>query len=180
MPSLVKEREDATGSLEHILHKMVAKRPQERYQTMEEVLAALEPHRPTHGSGAATLGMGSSIGMGPSRHDAELASYVKTMGPKPAATPTVTGTPVKTIDVDSATEMLGNRPLRSIGAPEPTSTQPRSTTATPTVTPAVTRSDSNVAGSTPKKTLPKKMIAIAAGVAIVVVVVVVVLLTRGG
>ncbi|MBL9080349.1 MAG: protein kinase, partial [Planctomycetales bacterium] len=77
LPSLVKTRDDATWPLEQVLHKMIAKRPQDRYQSMDEVVAALEPF--AGGGGNATGGgMGSSIGGGKAQ-SAELASFMQAM-----------------------------------------------------------------------------------------------------
>ena len=91
LPSLVKTRDDVPWSLEQAFHKMIAKSPEERFQTMDEVVAALEPFSP---SGGSRPGMGSSIGMGP--QNAELASFLKSVGPavKPQTKPAPTGTKV--------------------------------------------------------------------------------------
>jgi serine/threonine protein kinase len=78
LPSLVKTRDDASWPLEQVFHKMVAKLPEERYATMEEVLAALEPHRPAQPSSTA-LG-GSAGGQSGTRVDAELSAFFKTVG----------------------------------------------------------------------------------------------------
>ena len=79
LPSLVKERDDAPWPLEQVLHKMMAKRPQDRIQTMEEVASALEPYA---GGSPSKGGMGSSIGMG-SATSPELAAFLNTIN-KPA------------------------------------------------------------------------------------------------
>jgi serine/threonine protein kinase/WD40 repeat protein len=42
LPSLMKRREEIPWALEQICHRMVAKRPEDRFQTMNEVAAALE------------------------------------------------------------------------------------------------------------------------------------------
>jgi serine/threonine protein kinase len=70
-PSLLKERDDAPWSLEQALHKMVAKRPEERFESMEAVLEALDAFR----GGEATGGMGSNV-----LRNAELASFLQGMG----------------------------------------------------------------------------------------------------
>ncbi|MBL9094370.1 MAG: serine/threonine-protein kinase, partial [Planctomycetaceae bacterium] len=75
-PSLVKTRDDASWPLEQAFHKMIAKRPQDRYQSMEEVIAALEPFGPS--GSPSSGGMGSSIGGGKGQ-SAELASFMQAM-----------------------------------------------------------------------------------------------------
>jgi formylglycine-generating enzyme required for sulfatase activity/serine/threonine protein kinase len=95
LPSLVKARDDAPWPLEQAFHRMIAKRPEDRFQSMDEVVAALTPF----GSGGSpTAGMGSSIGMGPSVHDAELSAFLKSSGPatKPAAKPAASKTSIET------------------------------------------------------------------------------------
>ena len=83
LPSLVKARDDAPWALEQVLHKMLAKRPQDRYQTMDEVIAALEAFA---GGGSSILpgsaGKGSSIGGGSGKtQNAEFASFLEAMQP---------------------------------------------------------------------------------------------------
>ena len=87
LPSLVKTRDDAPWALEQALHKMLAKRPQDRFQTMDEVVTALEPFS---GGGSSKAGMGSSIGMG-TQANAELAAFFQNVGPKTAGPGTKTG-----------------------------------------------------------------------------------------
>ncbi len=85
LPSLVKTRDDVSWPLEQVFHKMIAKRPQDRQQLMDEVVAALEPFAP--GGGSSSGGMGSSIGGGKGQ-SAELASFMQAMaggGPKSSA-----------------------------------------------------------------------------------------------
>ena len=83
LPSLVKARDDAPWPLEQAFHKMIAKRPQDRQQTMDEVVAALEPY-----AGSSTkVGLGSSIGMG-SATNPELAAFLSSV--KSSATQTGT------------------------------------------------------------------------------------------
>jgi tRNA A-37 threonylcarbamoyl transferase component Bud32 len=136
LPSLVKTRDDATWPLEQVLHKMIAKRPQDRYQSMDEVVAALEPFA---GGGAATGGgMGSSIGGGKGQ-SAELASFMQAMAgaksaeaTKPAgssasvAVKPATSTAIDATAAFSASEIgtdpksqLHTRGLPSLGATKP-------------------------------------------------------------
>jgi serine/threonine protein kinase len=79
LPSLVKTRDDVPWALEQAFHKMIAKRPQDRFQTMAEVTAALEPFGGgSSSSGGSRSGSGSSSGT-----NAELASFMKSMGNSP-------------------------------------------------------------------------------------------------
>jgi serine/threonine protein kinase len=74
LPSLVKERDDAPWPLEQALHKMIAKRVQDRYQTMDEAIGALAPF------GGNAMAGGASPGSSPSvSHNADLASFMQSM-----------------------------------------------------------------------------------------------------
>jgi serine/threonine protein kinase len=77
LPSLVKTRDDVPWALEQAFHKMIAKRPQDRFQTMAEVIAAIEPFA---GEGSSGGGSGSGSGV---RSNAELASFMNAMGSGP-------------------------------------------------------------------------------------------------
>lgn len=74
-PSLVKARDDAPWPLEQALHKMIAKRPQDRFQTMDEVPAALIPYRGDSPSSGSSSGLSSGSG-----RSADLASFMQSMG----------------------------------------------------------------------------------------------------
>ena len=100
LPSLVKTRDDAPWALEQALHKMLAKRPQDRFQSMEEVVTALEPFS---GGGSSKAGMGSSIGMG-KQADAELAAFFQNVGPKNIGPGTKTGLQKTEAEPKSATK----------------------------------------------------------------------------
>jgi len=75
LPSLVKARDDVPWPLEQALHKMIAKRPQDRLPTMDAVVAALAPY------GGRGTGGGSATGTGSSTNP-ELAAFLEGMGPK--------------------------------------------------------------------------------------------------
>jgi serine/threonine protein kinase/Leucine-rich repeat (LRR) protein len=91
LPSLVKERDDAPWPLEQALHKMIAKRMEDRFQSMDEVVAALAPFGSGDGSSS---GMGSGIGLSSNSQSAEMASFLKSVGP--VASPTIKSAPSKT------------------------------------------------------------------------------------
>ena len=74
LPSLVKERDDAPWPLEQALHKMIAKRVQDRYQTMDEAISALAPFG---GAAAGGSSAGSSLSV---NTNADLASFMQAMG----------------------------------------------------------------------------------------------------
>ncbi|MCE9605496.1 MAG: DUF1080 domain-containing protein [Planctomycetia bacterium] len=78
LPSLVKTRDDVPWALEQAFHKMIAKRPQDRFQTMDEVITALGPFSDGSSSSGSRSGSGSSGG-----GNAELASFMKSMGNSP-------------------------------------------------------------------------------------------------
>ncbi|MBA4020508.1 MAG: hypothetical protein C0483_25385 [Pirellula sp.] len=88
LPSLVKERDDVAWPLEQVFHKMIAKRPQDRYQSMDEVLAALEPFGDSFSGGSSSGGGGSSIGSS-KLQSAELASFMQAMAAQPKLSQTV-------------------------------------------------------------------------------------------
>jgi len=125
IPSLVKEREEASWALEQVFQRMVAKRPEDRYQTMDEVIGALEPFA-ARGDGAGGKSSGSGGGAAPS---AELASFFSALGNKSPASATGVGKSVKTaapqleataafskpeVDTDPRSEML---PKGSVARP---------------------------------------------------------------
>jgi len=102
LPSLVKTRDDAPWPLEQAFHKMIAKRPQDRHQSMDEVIAALLPFAGDRGSGSGgERRSGSSAGLG---SNAELASFMQAMGTGPTNTgPTNPGASGKTVGGLAAT-----------------------------------------------------------------------------
>ena len=77
LPSLVKTRDDASWPLEQALHKMIAKRPSDRLQTMTDVIAALRPFAP------ATLKAGVRDGSKSFAPNAEMASFLRTLDTAP-------------------------------------------------------------------------------------------------
>jgi len=119
IPSLVKERDDVPWPLEQALHKMIAKQMQDRYQAMDEVVAALEPHGDGN-YGGSSGGMVSSNGGGKAQ-SAELASFMQSMksgtgkpavqapAAQPTTSPQVDATAAFTVpeaDTDPKSELL--------------------------------------------------------------------------
>ncbi|MBL9093593.1 MAG: protein kinase [Planctomycetaceae bacterium] len=74
LPSLVKERDDAPWALEQVLHRMIAKRPEDRFDSMDDVVAALEPFAEGKTSAAAASGARRSA------QAPELAAFLKGFG----------------------------------------------------------------------------------------------------
>ena len=77
IPSLTSARPDVPPAVDAVFRRMVAKRPEERYQTMTEVIAALEAAR--HGRGGL-LAEGSQVLPDPEASDPGLASFFKSLG----------------------------------------------------------------------------------------------------
>jgi serine/threonine protein kinase/Leucine-rich repeat (LRR) protein len=102
LPSLVKARDDAPWPLEQIFHKMIAKRPQDRYPTMDEVVNALAPYAVGSSSNGVS---GSSIGT-TSTTSPELASFFKTVGPGTSGSQATAGVRSTASQVQTATGPL--------------------------------------------------------------------------
>jgi len=64
LPSLVQTRDGAPYGLEQALHKMIAKRMQDRYQTMDDVIAAIKPWTSERNSPDASLSFPKDAGTG--------------------------------------------------------------------------------------------------------------------
>ena len=76
LPSLVKEREDIPWPLEQAFHRMIAKRPADRFQSMDEVITALTPYAESADSVLSQGGGGGSSLL----RNAEMASFMQAMG----------------------------------------------------------------------------------------------------
>jgi len=76
LPSLVKERDDVPWPLEQAFHRMIAKRPQDRYQSMDEVIAALSPFAE---SADSVLSHGGGSGGSSVLRNSEMASFMQAM-----------------------------------------------------------------------------------------------------
>jgi len=166
-PSLVKARDDVTWPLEQVFHKMVAVEPQNRYQSMDEVLEALEPHRPSR-TGISPTGMGSSLGMGGGPRDAELSAFLRTVGPAGTQTGAASKSPATAADAPTA-----------MHAPAQVETDPKSELLAPSSTP-VTR-DAQRSGKPAADGPPLKLIAAGVGVcAVLFIGTLAYFLSRGG
>jgi len=103
LPSLVKSRDDVPWPLEQAFHKMIAKRAADRYQTMDEVVAALTPFA----GGGSSASFDSTAGVSGVTHSAEMASFLKSVGPS---------TKVQSKPADSKTS-IGNEATAQFTAP---------------------------------------------------------------
>jgi serine/threonine protein kinase len=133
LPSLVKERDDAPWPLERTLYKMIAKRADDRYQSMNDVIAALGPYGgESPSSGDSSSGMGSGIG-----HNADLASFMQSMRPDSgAASVSATQSKLGTKLSGDATAHLnapdaGTDPKHEVLRSAPKSATPSSSPSTP-------------------------------------------------
>jgi WD40 repeat protein/serine/threonine protein kinase len=80
IPSLHEARDDVPPALNAVFHRMVAKRPEDRHQTMGEVIAGLEQAL----AGATPRAGDSNILTGDNANDADLLSFLRGLssGPK--------------------------------------------------------------------------------------------------
>lgn len=129
LPSLVKTRDDASWPLEQALHRMVAKRADDRFQSMDEVIATLEPFG-SAGGASSSAGSGSSIGHGGPR-DQKLSAFLKGAGPAvgTAAKPkTPSGTIAASSSPDAGTDpqsrTIAQRPAGFSSPSNPRLTKP--------------------------------------------------------
>src|SRR6185295_12485415 len=122
VPSLSALRSDIPEDVDHIFQKMMAKRPEDRYQQTSELVADLEALNSSGGEGAVAA----------ARSDSKLNEFLKAIH-SPAAKGS--GTVVR----EGLTEALGNRPQKSLPRHEATSanvsaevdTDPKSETSLP-------------------------------------------------
>jgi serine/threonine protein kinase/WD40 repeat protein len=105
LPSLVKARDDIGWPLEQVFHKLIAKKAADRYQTMNEVTAALAPFRRTTEDSSIHPGNSAPV-------DPELASFLSGIGTatkrqatKQAAPPTAQAAPtISYVEPESGTD----------------------------------------------------------------------------
>ena len=128
LPSLVKERDDAPWPLEQALHKMIAKRVQDRFQSMDEAIAALAPYG---GNSAGSSGGGSSPSIS---QNADLASFMQAMGTGGGTRTNISATQVKpatSANVDATAQFtspeVGTDPKSQILPKSATTPKPQST-----------------------------------------------------
>jgi serine/threonine protein kinase len=76
IPSLCEARPEATPDLDAVFRRMVAKQPEDRYQTMAEVIAALEQVAPDRRAGGRA-GAESPTGVAVSRHVAVWQAFTR-------------------------------------------------------------------------------------------------------
>ncbi|HEX3869881.1 MAG TPA: serine/threonine-protein kinase [Pirellulales bacterium] len=98
-PSLIAKRPDVPPAIDAIFQTMVAKQPQDRYQSAAQLVAEIEAWR---GGGSGILSSGSAI-----RSDPQLSSFLNKMGSS------TTGPTVNT--EEGMTEALGQARLKRIG-----------------------------------------------------------------
>ena len=110
IPSLLTKRPDCPAEIDRIFQKMLAKRPDDRYQQAAQVVADLEVWR---NPGATTSFSSPSA----TTNDPALSQFFGTMQ-KGSSGASPSGS--QTIPVNDLTEALGNRPLKSLSGPEAT------------------------------------------------------------
>ncbi len=110
IPSLCTKRPDVPVEIDRIFQKMLAKRPDDRYQQAAQVVAELEAWR---NPGATTSFSSPSA----TTNDPALSQFFGTMQ-KSSSGASPSGS--QTIPVNDLTEALGNRPLKSLSGPEAT------------------------------------------------------------
>ncbi|MBA4019096.1 MAG: hypothetical protein C0483_18165 [Pirellula sp.] len=110
IPSLQSKRPDCPAEIDRIFQKMLAKRPDDRYQQAAQVVAELEAWR---NPGATTSFSSPSA----ATNDPALSQFFGAMQ-KSSSGASPSGS--QTMPVNDLTEALGNRPLKSLSGPEAT------------------------------------------------------------
>ena len=110
IPSLCTKRPDVPAEIDRIFQKMLAKRPDDRYQLAAQVVAELEAWR----NPGATASFSSPSA---TTNDPALSQFFGSMQKGSSGT-SPSGS--QTMPVDDLTEALGNRPLKSLSGPEAT------------------------------------------------------------
>jgi serine/threonine protein kinase/WD40 repeat protein len=125
IPSLCTKRADVPAEIDRIFQKMVAKRPEDRYQHTAQLVAELEAWR---NPGATT----SYSGLGSVEQDRKLSEFLRTVATPAAATGTgVTTTGVALSRVASATQAVSEQTAAHVEAE--IATDPKSEVLPPNV-----------------------------------------------
>ncbi|MBS0210775.1 MAG: protein kinase [Planctomycetes bacterium] len=107
IPSLVAKRPDVSPEVDRIFQKMMAKRPEDRYQQADQLVAELD----------AARGVSSSVTMSTSASatsDPQLRQFLNAFNPEGGNSPSLGGAG-KVVDfADSATAAFGNQQLKSL------------------------------------------------------------------
>jgi hypothetical protein len=123
VPSLCRVRDEIHWSLDQIFQKMVAKRPEQRYQTMDEVVAALEDMQAsTSGLGRLAVATGDEGASDFFRQLQEEAAAPPRSGPHHPSTKIASETEEQTVE-QSAPEMDIRQPKRQPYSSRPSAKQ---------------------------------------------------------
>ncbi|MBS0211451.1 MAG: NPCBM/NEW2 domain-containing protein [Planctomycetes bacterium] len=107
IPSLVAKRPDVSAEVDRVFQKMMAKRPEDRYQTADQLVTELDAARGV--SSTATMVTSAST-----TSDPQLSQFLSSFKPEGGSSPSLGGAG-KVVDfADSATAAFGNQQLKSL------------------------------------------------------------------